>query len=142
MPTHDHDSAPISKDEIQALVVAAVRTASAEHAGEAAAVVAALQKVYQRWAQDWVTSEMGGGGGTGIYDKDTAIFLWYQSLGREWDVKLEWRAGRWTATAMDPIWGTEGLDEFNTAELPLAEAFMAGLHFDSPNAYRWKGTSR
>jgi hypothetical protein len=121
---------PLSEAEVRGLAEDAVRRTSAARPGDAAAVVTALQGVYERWAKNRVTSEMGGGGGTGAFAEPGAVYLSYQSPGLDWDVKLEWGEGRWQVTAVHPDSGSSLDAEENRAALPLVEAFLAGLYFD------------
>lgn len=73
-----------------------VTEVSATAPGNASAMVTSLMRVKALWSADWVTSAMGGGGGTVAFAEDDAIFLWWSSLGRAWDAKAEWTdmAGR------------------------------------------------
>ncbi|MDC3981495.1 hypothetical protein [Polyangium jinanense] len=116
----------ISEEDTRRLVEEAVRKTSAEHPGDAEAMKAALHDVWRVWSRDWVTSIMGGDGGTTVFAERGALYIGYRWLGRDWESKFEWREGQWVETeAYDGYlegWG-------------LVDAFMSGLHFDSPNAY-------
>ncbi len=136
MTIMSNPTAPISQEHVARLVAEAVRTTSTQRPHDAEAMAVALRDVYRVWAADWVTSEMGGGGGTGVFARDGAVYLSYQFPGRDWDVKFEWVNGRWIATTHDEDDGGLADPDENRGELPLADAFMAGLQFDTPNAHR------
>jgi len=118
---------PISEADVRRLVEEAVRKTSAERPGDAEAMETALHGVWRVWADDWVTSIMGGDGGTTVFAQRGALYIGYRCVGRDWDSKFEWQAGQWVETA---AYG--GLAEGTG----LVDAFMAGLQFDAPNAYR------
>jgi len=117
---------PISEADVRHLVEEAVRKANAEHPGDAEAMESALHGVLRVWAHDWVTSIMGGDGGTAVFAQRGALYIGYRCLGRDWDSKFEWQAGQWVETA-----AYDGLLEGTG----LVDAVMAGLQFDAPNAY-------
>ena len=119
--------ATISEEDTRRLVEEAVRKTSAERPGDAGAMEAALHGVLRVWANDWVTSIMGGDGGTTVLAQRGALYIGYRCLGRDWESKFEWRTGQWVETA-----SYDGLCEGTG----LVDAFMAGLQFDAPNAYR------
>ena len=84
--------------------------------------------VYRRWAEDWVTSEMGGGGGTGFLAENGSVLIcWSKDPLATWDVKFDYGPAGWRSIEPD---GTED-------DLGVVEAFMTGLHFEGPSVYRW-----
>lgn len=67
------EPAPISDDQVRTLVVDAATVGSAEE------VVRALRAVYELWSQDWIESDLFGGGGTAASVHNDSIRLWHQS---------------------------------------------------------------
>lgn len=122
---------PINEAEVKTLATLALNRAERDHPGDAHYLERLLRLVYRRWADDWVTSEMGGGGGTGIQVEDGCLhFYWASDPLSSWDVKLgyvgrEWRSIEWS----DP-------DEDDEV-IGVVDAFMAGLDFHHTNAHRW-----
>lgn len=132
-PTRDR---PVNEDEMAHLAELALDRAEVERPGHAEHLARWLDLVLRRWAEDWVTSFMGGGGGTTVACQDGVVLVcWPGHPFAYWDVRFGYAGGEWR-----PIeWAApQDAEEHYT----LVEALMFGLQFEVPNIYRWPSYRR